>query len=1143
MIIDLDSNNISSLVINVTVLFHGDNYILPDVPSGLQLFNNSHPEFALSLTYSGEQSIQVYEELLRLFKFSSTAEEPQPGNRQVLFQVFNMNAEAIFASNVAETIIMIEPVNDLPPEFTQTVYNGNVSENQPAGSFVDITVLAIDPDVHSDTNITYSIKGENDNFAIHSVSGVVTTRNILDAEKLLPIEELIIVATDSDGITSQSATAIVRITIIDINDHAPEFSKDFYQESVLEDVMKGTTLMVPGIAIDSDASAQNSDITYSIPDAFVGMYESGLGSGDFATIFPFEINSITGVISTTQLLDRESVPQYTFKVLAVDSGFPTLESTASVTITLTDVNDNPPRFLNASYTATYSMSELTQFGLLVLEVEANDEDEGLNAEIAYSLNGTDAFSINSTSGQIVTTGGLNDGSQQSAVIFTVIATDMGVQPMSSDATVSISILNENPPTFNETFIPLSFPENDQFEFVISAYDVDGDLLTYSIANVCLSDKFLIDQLSGKVVTLSPLDRETTPSCTLVVVASDGQLSSSASVLITVEDENDNCPVFEGQPYLANVSEASMIGTNVIQVTAVDSDMGTNSLVSYGISSGNINGAFDISQAGLITIASLGFKNVNKYTLTVLAQDSGSPPCTSTSTVMIVVTDSAPALLLSDRVVSYVEESDPVLIASDIVVVDPNSNLLQQASATFTHPPCPVSNGVVAECDSDLICMELCGERVEINSTLLGDVVVSMYAEGLQFSLNFSGEAPILHYQGIFSTLTYTNIAEEPVPGNRTVELVVFDGELYSNMLEITITMQLVDDNCPQVNANKADLSFFEESVSLRVGEAADLTITDVDAAPHQSLSQLLIAITGDVDGEYENITVSTAGLTSLSIQKSSSSISISGTASLDEYEEVLQSLTYYNTRPEPTHGQRVILITPVQEDLNCIPVQFSLSVILIDDNLPQIILELQNTTELVYEEESGSLLFAEIAGLRIVDDDDSTFFPVQLATVVLQGVQDIGHESISIGSGLPPKGLSVAMTDTSITITGNGTTSQYESLIRSISYQNSNTEPYHGNRSVTITVLIGQNTASIVFFLTVQTINDNQPQLYFNGTENVVYVEQSGVYHVGTVMRLRISDADRNDQYTAVIELLNPLDGGSEMIGLDGAQDLGVTGT
>ena len=1145
MITDLDSQNITSMVISITQLSYGDDYLLPNVPSGLEFFNDTHTGFALSFVYSGEQPIEVYEELLRSFQFISTAEEPLPGKRQVLFQVFSMSdTETILASNVAETSITVKPVNDLPSEFTQTVYNGSVSENQPAGTFVGVTVLAIDQDIHSNTNITYSIKEENDNFAINSLSGVVTTKKSLDAEELTVVEEFIVVAMDSDGITSQSAMTVVAITIIDVNDHAPEFSKDTFQEFISEDAMNGTLLMVPGVANDSDTSTQNSKIMYIIQDVFHGTYESGQGAGDSATIFPFEINSVTGIISTTQHLDRESVPQYTFHVLAVDSGSPPLTSTALVRVTLTDINDNPPEFLNTPYMATYSMSELIEVGFLVLQVEANDKDEGLNAEIAYSLNGTNLFSINSTSGQIFTAKGLTAESlQQDTVVFTVMATDMGLHPMSTDSNVTITILNENPPTFANESIHLSFPENEQFEFVVSAYDEDGDIPQYSIESACLSDKFVIDSLSGKIATLSPLDRETTPTCTIVVLATDGQLSDSVLILITVDDENDNCPVFQDQPYVANISEASMIGATVFQVLATDNDVGTNSLISYGISGGNIDEVFDISQAGIITIASLDFRNLETYTLMVTAQDSGGSFCTpTTSTVTVFVTDSAPALLLNDLMLTHIEESDPVLIASDIAVVDPNSNLLQEMFVTLTHPPCLLDNGVIPECDGDLVCTQFCGEEVGISNSLLGDVSLSYGYSELGSSLNFSGEASILHYQNIISNLTYSNIVKEPVPGNRTVGMIVFDGELYSNLLEITITVQLVDDNCPEIITNKEELSFLEETVSLKIGEVANLIIADADAPIHQALSQLVITITGIVDGDYEGIAVDMVHSTSLAIEENAHLISISGNASLDEYEQVLQSLTYYNSKPEPSDGNRMISITPVQKGLSCSSTQFNLSVILIDDNLPQIVLDGQNTTQFAYKEESGSLMFAEVAGVRIVDDDDFALFPVQLATVVLQGVLDIGYESISIGSGQIPVGLSVASTDTSITISGNGTGDQYEALIRSLSYQNSKMEPYSGSRNITITVQVGQYPASLVFFITVQTINDNPAQLHFSGSSNVVYVEQSGIFSVGAIFRLRISDDDQNDLYTAVIKLLNPLDADNEMIGLGGMQSSEVAG-
>lgn len=116
----------------------------------------------------------------------------------------------------------------------------------------------------------------------------------------------------------------------------------------------------------------------------------------------FEINEKTGIVRLKRPLDRETDSYYNLTVQAVDHGVPPLSSTVLLSVTVLDVNDNPPEFTNKIVYA--SVSESVSVGSEITAVHATSEDIGVNAEITYSIIGGDEqgfFEINSVSGKFI----------------------------------------------------------------------------------------------------------------------------------------------------------------------------------------------------------------------------------------------------------------------------------------------------------------------------------------------------------------------------------------------------------------------------------------------------------------------------------------------------------------------------------------------------------------------------------------------------------------------------------------------------------------------------------------------------------------------------------------------------------------------
>lgn len=228
----------------------------------------------------------------------------------------------------------------------------------------------------------------------------------------------------------------------------------------------------------------------------------------------------------------------------------------------------------------------------------------------------------------------------------VEARDNGDPALSTVASIDLLILdsNDHAPTFRQDIYTLTVPEDTPIDvtlLTLSAEDQDwspeNSHLDYTFlggnedSRFCLEEKMVQveNQMSnvGKLVLCKALDRETTENYVLTMGVSDRgtpPLNSSAVIMVTVTDCNDNTPVFSSTEYYAQVSENSHIGTTLLQVTAHDPDLGTNGLLRYEIVSGNSKGHHKLDpHTGLLVVNhSLDYEEDSQYALTIRASDGG-----------------------------------------------------------------------------------------------------------------------------------------------------------------------------------------------------------------------------------------------------------------------------------------------------------------------------------------------------------------------------------------------------------------------------------------------------------------------------------------------------------------------------------------
>ncbi|XP_042588388.1 protocadherin gamma-A11-like isoform X42 [Cyprinus carpio] len=439
-------------------------------------------------------------------------------------------------SGTVQIDVTVLDVNDNAPVFTQKVYKAILTENAVKG-FKLTTVSATDADEGSNGHVTYYIASKEDivrnMFIIDQHSGEVTLNGLVDFEKASHYQ-IDIQAKDQGGL-SDSCKLI--IDVLDINDNKPVISLLSMSSSVSEDSTLGTVVAM--MKVDDADSGVNGQIHCIINDNI-----------------PFAlISSSSNFISLRieQHLDRERDAEYNISVTCSDQGVPALTSSASLSLQISDVNDNAPVFEKSHYEAC--VLENNTPDLSIFTVKCSDADWNQNARVSYILedstvNGVSVssyVSVHPDSGLITALRSF-DYEQLKDFHFRVKAQDGGSPPLSSNATVKIIIQdqNDNAP---QVLYPVQTGASVVAEIVPRAADV-GYLVTkvvavdvYSGQNAWLSYKlqkatdralFEVGLQNGEIRTVRQVtDKDAVKQKLTVVVEDNGQPSRSAMVSINV----------------------------------------------------------------------------------------------------------------------------------------------------------------------------------------------------------------------------------------------------------------------------------------------------------------------------------------------------------------------------------------------------------------------------------------------------------------------------------------------------------------------------------------------------------------------------------------------------------------------------------
>ncbi|XP_055782697.1 protocadherin gamma-A2-like isoform X2 [Salvelinus fontinalis] len=432
--------------------------------------------------------------------------------------------------------ISVLDANDNVPVFTQPNFKATVTENAPKGTLVT-TIRATDRDEGLYGQVTYYFTRMSNNFAelfaLHENTGDITVSGPIDYEKNKHYE-LGVQAKDQGG---QSASTKVIIDVIDVNDNVPLITLTSFSSPVSEDAISGTTVAIINVKdIDSDKNGKvdcsiNTKIPFAIQSSLKSYY----------------------TLVTDGVLDRERNVEYNITFTAVDEGTPPLSASKSITLRISDVNDNAPVFELSLYTA--NVMENNSPGGSVFSVRAHDLDWGQNARVSYlliesQLNGnpiSSYISVNAETGVIQAVRSF-DYEQTKSFEMYIKAQDGGSPSLSSNATVKISIRDQNdnapqvlyPVQTSSSLVAEMVPRSADVGYLVTkvvAVDVDSGQnawLSYKLLKATDRALFEVGLQNGEIRTIRQVnDKDAVKQRLTVVVEDNGQPSRSATVNVNV----------------------------------------------------------------------------------------------------------------------------------------------------------------------------------------------------------------------------------------------------------------------------------------------------------------------------------------------------------------------------------------------------------------------------------------------------------------------------------------------------------------------------------------------------------------------------------------------------------------------------------
>uniref|UniRef100_A0A3Q2CYG3 Cadherin domain-containing protein n=1 Tax=Cyprinodon variegatus TaxID=28743 RepID=A0A3Q2CYG3_CYPVA len=431
--------------------------------------------------------------------------------------------------------VTVLDINDNAPVFSQTIYKAAITENSVKGTLV-IKVSASDPDSGTNGNVTYALGNSMDPvsklFRITRDGDVILDGQVdYEQNKMFNLD---VEAIDQGGLSDSSK---IIIAVNDENDNSPTINTLSTSESVPENSALNTVIAL--MSVNDPDSENNGKVNCFVNE-------------NIPFNIKFTSNNFYSLVTNNEL-DRERTSEYNITVTCSDEGVPSLSSSLTLNLLISDVNDNTPVFERSSYEAY--IIENNKPGLSIFTVKATDTDWKQNARVSYileesSINGipvSSFVSVSADSGVIHAVRSF-DFEQIKDFEFRVKAQDGGSPPLSSNVTIKIQIQdqNDNPPQVlypvqtSGSVVAEMVPRSADVGYLVTkvvAVDVDSGQnawLSYKLQKATDRALFEVGLQNGEIRTIRQVtDKDAVKQKLTVIVEDNGQPSRSATVIVNV----------------------------------------------------------------------------------------------------------------------------------------------------------------------------------------------------------------------------------------------------------------------------------------------------------------------------------------------------------------------------------------------------------------------------------------------------------------------------------------------------------------------------------------------------------------------------------------------------------------------------------
>lgn len=482
---------------------------------------------------------------------------------------------------------------------------------------------------------------------------------------------------------------------------------------------------------------------------------------------------------------------------------------------------------------------------------------------------------------------------------------------------------------------------------------------------------------------------------------------------------------------------------------------------------------------------------------------------------------------ADFQTNFIEAGGAVLVvdSADAVLADVDHTNLSSLTVTITNL--------------------LDGADETLTADVTGTSIVANYLAG---TLTLSGSDTVANYQQVLRTVRYDNVSAAPDATSRTIEFVASDGTGNSNTATATVnittsnnppTIDLDGDNSSGALASGFNAVFTEDGGAVPIADPIDATLADLD---NVSLTSITVTITNLLDGAAEALSANTSG-TSISANYTAGVLTLTGTDTVANYQQVLRTVGYLNTSDTPSTASRQITFVANDGGANSSPATAIVSVSPTND-APTLDLDADDSSgttaadiDVTFIEGGGSVLIVDSTDAVLADVDDNNLSSM---AVTITNQLDGAFETLNADTS--GTGITASYSAGTLTLLGVDTVANYQQVLRTIEYNNTSTTPDPTTRVIQVVANDGGSDSNIASANVSITPTNNTPTLDLDANDSsgasaadfdTTHVEGGGAVLIVDSADAVLADADSSNLSSLTVTITNLLDGALETLSAD----------